>query len=87
MEKYYGLLSGMAYTVPYSICGLGVGLLQGGFNRKRLLAFTMILAGLTQLFTGMADSLAVLCVMRVLHAACNSITNPLFYSLTADYFP
>ena len=87
MEKYYGMLSGLAYTVPYSICGLGVGLLQGGFNRKRLLAFTMVLAGLTQIFTGLSNSLAVLILMRVLHAAFNSITNPLFYSLVADYFP
>lgn len=46
-----------------------------------------MLAGLTQLVTGAVDSLAMLCVMRVAHAACNSITNPLFYSLVADYFP
>ena len=77
----------MAYTVPYSLCGLGVGLLEGGFNRKRLLAFTMVLAGLTQIFTGVTNSLTILCVMRILHAAFNSITNPLFYSLVADYFP
>ena len=47
----------------------------------------VLIAGLTQITTGMVDSLAVLFTMRIFHAACSSITNSLFFSLVADYFP
>jgi hypothetical protein len=47
MDAYYGILSGLAYTLPYSICGLAVGMLKGGFNRKNLLSTIIILAGIS----------------------------------------
>ena len=47
MDSYYGILSGLAYTLPYSICGLSVGMMKGGFNRKNLMSLIIILAGLT----------------------------------------
>ena len=47
MDKYYGLLSGMAYSVPMSIGGLALGMLKGGFNRKLLLSGVVMTAGVS----------------------------------------
>jgi MFS family permease len=87
MEIYYGTLAGVAYTIPESVAGLSLGFLKPGYNRKILLCSMIALAGTTQLATGIIDSLGVLFMMRCLQAACNSITNSLFFSLVADYFP
>lgn len=87
MENYYGLLSGMAYTLPFSICGLSVAMLDGGFNRKKLLTGVSMAAGVTMLLMGNVSSLWVLAAMRVCHAAFNSTIQPLIYSLVADYYP
>ena len=87
MDRYYGTLAGLAYSVPNSVCGLFVSLLPKGFNRKWLLAAVTLIAGLSMSATGWVDSILVLAVMRMVHAAANSVTNPLLYSITADYFP
>jgi MFS family permease len=87
MENYYGLLSGMAYTLPFSICSLSVAMLDGGFNRKKLLTGVSVAAAATMLVMGNVNSLACLAAMRVCHAAFNSTIQPLIYSLVGDYFP
>lgn len=87
MDKYYGVLSGMAYSVPMSICGLALGMLKGGFNRVFLMSVALALAGATQVLSGSVNSLLCLSAMRVMHGAFNSITQPLFFSLIVDYFP
>lgn len=87
LEMYYGTLAGVAYTVPESVFGLALGFLKPGYNRKILLCSMIALAGMTQLGTGLIDSIGILFLMRCLHAACNSVTNSLFFSLVADYFP
>ena len=87
MDQYYGLLSGLAYTLPFSICSLGVGMLEGGFNRQRLLTGAVLASGVAMLLTGNVTSLWMLAGMRVCHAAFNSTIQPLIYSLVSDYFP
>lgn len=47
MDKYYGVLSGMAYSLPMSVCGLALGMLKGGFNRKFLMSAALMMAGAT----------------------------------------
>ena len=74
MDKYYGVLSGLAYSVPMSVCGLALGMLKGGFNRVFLMSAALMLAGGTQLLSGSVDSLLCLALMRVMHGAFNSIT-------------
>ena len=83
----YGLVSGFVYTIPYSIMGLFMGALTDKYNRKVMLAAIIILASLTQVFTGAVDSFVALCAMRVLHGCFNSATNPLAYSLVSDIIP
>lgn len=87
MHKWYGWLAGLAYTLPYSISGLIMGSFSGVINRKRAMGFAVIIGGICQFMTGSIDSFAALCGMRVLHGAANSATNPLTYSLVADYVP
>ena len=62
-------------------------MLEGGFNRKNFLTAVTLAAGVSMLLTGNVSSLWVLAVMRVFHAAFNSMINPLLYSLVADYYP
>lgn len=64
-----------------------ITLLPPGFNRKLALSTVAIIAGLSMLVTGNVNSLIVLALMRVVHAACNSFINPLEFSLVADYYP
>jgi len=47
MNKYYGLISGLAYTIPYSLIGLFMGSLADKFNRKFLLGFSVMMAGIS----------------------------------------
>lgn len=64
-----------------------MGALTDKYNRKIMLASIIILASLTQVFTGVIDSFGVLCGMRILHGCFNSATNPLAYSLVSDIIP
>ena len=47
LELYYGTLAGIAYTLPESMVGLGLGFLKPGYNRKFLLCSMILLAGTT----------------------------------------
>ena len=48
----YGLIAGLAYTLPYSVVGLFMGSLADKFNRKYLLAATLALGGISSILTG-----------------------------------
>lgn len=87
LEGSYGMLSGLAYTLPFSLCGLIFGALSNSVNRKAALGASLIIGGLSQSLTGMINSFPVLCGMRVLHGAANSALSPLSYSLVSDYIP
>lgn len=87
LDQSYGILQGMAYTLPFSICGIVLGMMGSGYNRKSLLSSVVIVGGLTQLLTGSVTSFPLLCVMRSLHGACFSLTIPLLSSILRDYFP
>ena len=87
MDQYYGILSGMAYTVPFSFGGILLSLMRGNYNRKTLLAGTVALGGISQILTGMIDSFPLLCLMRSVHGFCFSVTIPLLATMVRDYFP
>ena len=77
----------MVYTVPYMCCGLLMGSLTPMVNRKMILGLSMLLGGVSQFVSGTFNSFPLLCGMRVLHGSVNAATNPLSYSLIADYVP
>lgn len=56
-------------------------------NRKLFLGIVLILAGVTCGVTGAVNSFFMLGLMRVFHAILNTSSNPLSFSLIADYFP
>ena len=87
LNKWYGVLAGLAYTVPYSISGLVMGSLSGKVNRKKVMGIAVMISGLCEFITGSVNSFTGLVGMRALHGAANSATNPLTYSLVADYVP
>jgi MFS family permease len=86
LDSYYGLLSGLAYNLPYSICGLFAGYLTKSKHRSMLLGIVTVLVSSFHLTTGITNSFGVLVAMRFLHGAICSVTGPLSYSLVADYF-
>ena len=87
LKSWYGLLVGLVYTIPYSFFGLVAGKISDNVNRKFFLGIVMILAAATCGVTGFVDSFFLLGAMRVLHGMLNSSSNPLSFSLIADYFP
>lgn len=47
MGKYYGLIVGLLFTLPFSISGLVMGALTDKFNRKIILGITVVLSSMT----------------------------------------
>jgi MFS family permease len=87
LKQWYGLLAGLIYTIPYSFFGLVAGKISDSVNRKFFLGLVIILASATMGISGAVNSFFVLSVMRVFHGMLNSSSNPLSFSLIADYFP
>jgi MFS family permease len=87
LKNWYGLLAGLIYTIPYSFFGLIAGKISDNVNRKLYLGIVVMLASLTMGVSGFTSSFVVLSVMRVFHGMLNSASNPLSFSLIADYFP
>ena len=87
LNDYYGVLVGLAYSVPYCLFGLLGGAATNRFNRKYLMITIMSLMSLTQVCNGAVDSFMLFAVMRFLHGCLSSFINPVSYSLLADYFP
>jgi hypothetical protein len=45
IARWYGWLSGLAYSLPYSIAGVLMGSYTHVVNRKKIMAIVMVLAG------------------------------------------
>ena len=86
LDTYYGMLSGIAYNLPYSIFGLFAGYLTRFKNRGFILGIVTVIVSSFHLATGITQSFGVLVAMRFLHGAVCSVTGPLSYSLVADFF-
>jgi len=73
--------------VPYSFFGLVAGKISDSVNRKVFLALVVLLASATVGVSATSTSLLSFGLMRVIHGCLNSASNPLSFSLIADYFP
>lgn len=73
--------------MPYASFGLLAGKISDQVNRKLFLGIVVILASLTMGVSAFTSSFAVFGAMRILHGMMNSASNPLSFSLIADYFP
>lgn len=86
MDLYYGALAGLAYSLPSSICTLGAGALSEKLSQKTILAGVIAMAGLTQLSSGLFNSMGVFALMRVVHAMIYAVADPLIFSMVGQYF-
>jgi MFS family permease len=86
LKNYFGLLTGLLYTIPFAIFGMIIGKNSDKMNRKNSLSFFILLAGLT-VGASSFQSFTVFAIMRVLHGIFNAGTNPFSYSLITEYFP
>lgn len=66
IEKYYGLLVGLVYTVPFALTGLVAGNISERANRKIFLGTAIILSSITFGVAGAVNSFAVFALMRAL---------------------
>ena len=87
LHDYYGLLSGLAYNLPFSICGIFAGYLTKSKKRCLILGSVTLLVSSFHFTTSLTSSFGLMVAMRFLHGAVCSVTGPLSYSLVADYFP
>ena len=89
MESLFGVLSGLAFLIPFSFFGLFTGKLADvdSLKRKDLLGVLSIVWSMTTVVSGSTDSFLVFASMRVLLGVFESANNPLAYSLIRDLFP
>lgn len=87
LTKYYGFLSGLAFSLSYAVAGIFAGIAVDKGNRARILACATIVFSLTSLSTGVFNSLLILGIMRFLLGAAQSAAEPAMYSMISDYFP
>lgn len=88
MHNYYGLLSGLLYTVPFSLGGIILNFFNTKrFNETKMLCTIVTIAGITSILTGVVNSFPVLVTMRTVHAICFSMTIPLIATLVHRFIP
>lgn len=87
LKQYYGILSGLLFALPLSVCGIFMGVATDTYSRKWLLTTGCILWSLVTIGTGYFKSFLAFASMRVLLGITQSICNPAAYSLIRDYFP
>ncbi|HET9448482.1 MAG TPA: MFS transporter, partial [Steroidobacteraceae bacterium] len=85
-DTQLGLLSGIAFTLFYSIMGIPIARWADRGNRVTIIAVTALLWSVTVALCGMAASFAQLLAIRVLVAVGEAGCVPPAMSLLADYF-
>jgi MFS family permease len=83
----FGLLTGFAFIVFYSVMGLFMGALADRLHRPRLLAFGLGMWSLLTAASGAATGFLSLLIPRMLIGIGESSATPTAMSLLADRFP
>lgn len=86
-DTEYGLLTGFAFIVFYSVMGLLAGALADRWHRPRLIAIGVGLWSLLTAASGAAQNFAHLLVARMFIGVGESTMTPTSMSLLADRFP
>ena len=87
LSVYYGLLSGLAFSLSQSFFGVIGGKAIDKYNRIKIISIACIGWSLCTYLTGAVNSLAVLAGMRFLLGVTQSVADPCLFSLVADFFP
>ena len=87
LSKNFGILTGVAYTLPFALTGLFFGKATPFVNRKMVLAAAMAGSGVTMGLVSTLDSFGFLAMSRVLLGMIAAAFNPMSFSLLSEYFP
>ncbi len=87
LEKYYGLVGGLAYLLPLSICSIFSGVYTDKVDRVKFLTIGSIIWSSLTLTQSYTDSFPIFVGERILFGVFSAILNPAAYSLIRDYFP
>lgn len=83
----FGLLTGFAFLVFYSVMGLFMGALADRLHRPRLLAFGLFMWSALTAASGLAKNFVHLLIPRMLIGIGESAATPTAMSMIADRFP
>lgn len=83
----FGLLTGFAFLVFYSVMGLVMGALADRLHRPRLLAFGLFMWSALTVVSGAARGFIGLLIPRMLIGIGESAATPVAMSMLADRFP
>tara|TARA_B100000678_G_C18207622_1_gene502044 strand:- start:48 stop:1376 length:1329 start_codon:yes stop_codon:yes gene_type:complete len=81
------LLVGFAFALFYCVLGIPLGKVADRTNRKRLIAFGIVLWSFATILCGFANSFVALFFFRMLVGVGEATLAPAGYSLLADTFP
>jgi predicted MFS family arabinose efflux permease len=86
-DSSLGLLSGIAYALPFALAGVPLGALADRVVRTRMVAILVILWSLCTAAAGLARNFAWLLVTRAAIGAAESGAPPALVSLLSDTYP
>jgi MFS family permease len=86
-EAEIGFLYGTAFAVFYALFGIPLGRLADSWYRGRLMAMGLALWSSMTVFSGFANTLAMLTVARIGVGIGEASASPAAYSLISDRFP
>jgi MFS family permease len=87
LKDFYGILTGLAYTIPFGVGGLYFGKLENKVNRKWATSLGLVLLAGIMMMVSIPNSFLALALSRVLLGFVSSCFNPLGFSIITDYFP
>ena len=79
LKQWYGLLSGLFYTIPYALFDLVVGKYSDSIPRAFWLGVATIVASATMGISGMVNSFIVFGLMRMVHGMMAAASNQLSF--------
>ena len=87
-DSDYGLLNGLAYSIPFIICLLFSGTLADRFNRKMFLVTSVIIQGASCIAYAFVteNTKNLLYAIRILQGICSAFNAPFAYSIISDVF-
>jgi predicted MFS family arabinose efflux permease len=86
-DKQLGLVTGLAFAIPYVIAGVPVGLMIDRVNRMRTSWLMVTLWSLATIATSLVSTYPLLLATRAWLGAAESGVAPTFSSLVSDLFP
>lgn len=86
-DSEVGLLSGIAYALPFALVGIPMGMLVDRVNRTRLLATLLAIWSLATIAAGFTRHFATLVLARAVVGAAESGAPPTMISLMSDVAP